>query len=62
MHFDEARSVRAELSMPIEFNGQYFTDFGTRIFFLDEDDGSEIIKGKDDDDGFGVVNIEINRK
>ena len=48
--------------MPIEFNGQYFTDFGTRIFFLDEDDGSEIIKGKDDDDGFGVVNIEINRK
>jgi hypothetical protein len=62
MHFDDTRPTTAELSMPIDFDGQFFTNFGTRIFLLDGTEEPLAPAKSDDDDAFNVIDIPIARK
>ncbi|WP_400769324.1 hypothetical protein [Methylosinus sporium] len=61
MNIVDDRPPRAELSMPIDFDGQYFSNFATRIFFLDGKD-LPAIATKKTDDTFEVIDIKIRRK
>lgn len=65
-YVDDQLSSAAELSLPIAFEGNYFTDFGKRIMLVTGDSG--LGKRVDDpdyggnDDAVEVVDIEIRRK
>jgi len=64
MFTDDYRPTTAELSLPIAFDGQYFTDFGKRIMLI-TNDGKSIVDHKIDDktdDAVESVDIEIRRR
>ena len=58
---DDERPTTAELSLPIAFDGHYFTDFGKRIILLTGDD-DEGVGRRLGDDAVEIVDIEIRRK
>jgi hypothetical protein len=62
----DGEPTRAELSLPIAFDGRFFTAFGPRIMLITghEDDGPGIRKAVDSggDGGVDVVDITIRRK
>lgn len=62
---DDELPTTAELSLPIAFDGNYFTDFGPRIMLLvrDDDGGVGWSVGDDTgDDAVEIVDIEVRRK
>lgn len=62
---DNERPTTAELSLPIAFDGHYFTDFGKRIMLLTGDGDSGIgrrIDGDNGDDTVEPVDITIRRR
>lgn len=62
---DDYKQPMAELSLPIAFDGNYFTDFGKRIMLLTGDDSSGVGRRGDDisgDDMVEVVDIDIRRR
>lgn len=62
---DDERPTTAELSLPIAFSGNYFTDFGKRIMLLTVDDGEGIGRKIGDDSGneaVEAVDIVVRRK
>ena len=65
---DDERPTTAELSLPIDFDGNRFTDFGKRILLItNDDDGPQGISRRDGldencDDGVEVVDIHIRRR
>ena len=65
---DDERPTTAELSLPIDFDGNQFTDFGRRILLItNDDDGPQGIRRRDGpndnrDDGVEVVDIHIRRR
>jgi hypothetical protein len=63
IHIDDQSPTTAELSLPIEFDGKYFTRFGPRIILLDgtEPEPTPARKGESDD-AFEVIDIAISRK
>lgn len=61
INIDEHRSPRAELSLPIKFDGKYFTKFASRIILLTgRDDDPTISRQKND--AVEVVDISVKRK
>ena len=62
VHIDDERTTSAELSLPVDFDGKYFTQFASRIILLDGTDDGEIISKTSDVDEFEVIDIEIKRK
>ncbi|WP_424362710.1 hypothetical protein [Methylocystis parvus] len=61
MHLDDERPPKAELSMPIDFDGQFFSNFATRIFLLDGTD-APISPAKKSESAFEVIDITVRRK
>lgn len=62
---DDERPTTAELSLPIAFSGQNFTDFGMRIMLLTGDGDEDIRRRLGEDSGndaVEVVDIAIRRK
>lgn len=62
---DDMRPTTAELSLPIDFDGHYFTDFGKRVMLLTGPDDGGVSRKRGDgsgDDAVGVVDIAIRRK
>jgi hypothetical protein len=62
---DDERPTTAELYLPIEFDGRYFTDFGKRIMLLTGSDDEGVGRNRGDDssdDAVEVVDIAIRRK
>jgi len=62
---DDERPTTAELSLPLAFEGQYFTDFGKRIMLLTGDDNTGVSRRTGDDSGndtFEEVDINIRRR
>ena len=66
---DDDKPTTAELSLPIAFDGYYFTDFGKRIVLIQPGSGTGgLVRKADDSSGGGgddaveVVDIEIRRK
>lgn len=65
MFMDDARPTTAELSLPIDFDGYHFTDFGKRIMLLiggDDEGGARKPIDDSRDDTVGPVDIVIRRK
>jgi len=62
---DNEKPTTAELSLPIDFNAHYFTDFGKRIILLTGYDDEGVGRKRGDgssDDAVEVVDIAIRRK
>ena len=62
---DDERPTTAELSLPIAFSGQFFTDFGKRIMLLTGSDDEGIGRKFGDDSGNDtteIVDIAIRRR
>jgi hypothetical protein len=62
---DDNEPTTAELSLPINFEGAYFTKFGKRIMLITPEDGkpSDRRQGRDDgNDAVEIVDIPIRRK
>lgn len=62
---DNELPTTAELSLPIAFHGDHFTDFGKRIMLLSSSDDEGIGRRRRDDSGddaVDVVDIAIRRK
>lgn len=62
---DDDRPTTAELSLPIAFDGHYFTSFGKRIMLLTGDDGSGVgrrISDNSGDDAVEIIDIDIRRR
>ncbi len=63
MYIVDGERTRAELSLPVDFDGNYFTEFGTRIILLDGSDEDAAPGRKREEDGeFGVIDIVVKRK
>lgn len=64
IHIDDYGPPKAELSMPVGFDGHFFTHFGTRIILLDGSEDTNPSEGKsfDTDDDFKEIDIRIRRK
>ena len=62
MHMDDSRPTTAELSLPVDFDGSFFTKFGKRIILLDGTEDGGIGQRSDSDDAFEVINIDIKRR
>ena len=60
---DDEHPTGAELSFPVAFDGNFFTQFGTRIILLtgDEDRGARVVDTSGGD-AVEVVDIEVKRK
>jgi hypothetical protein len=62
-YIDNVHPVGAELSLPVGFDGQFFTEFGKRIILMSGDGPDGIGGRKSDDKGpTEIVDIEIKRK
>ena len=62
---DDVRPTTAELSLPIDFDEHYFTDFGKRIMLLSDPDDEGVGRKRGDsssDDAIEVIDIAIRRK
>lgn len=60
--FAEGRPTTAELSLPIGFDGKFFTDFGKRIMLITGDDDETVGQVGDGNGEVGEVDIEVRRK
>lgn len=61
--FDDGKTVRAELSRPIEFRSQYFVGYAERIFILGPGEWEKIaLSFPQTDPEAGDLNIEVRRK
>jgi hypothetical protein len=62
IYIDETNPTGAELSLPVAFDGNYFTSFGRRILLISGgEDGAR--KGvREGDDAVEVVDIAVRRK
>ena len=56
------QNTTAEISLPIGFDGKYFTDFGKRIMLITSGDDGDKIKRLPAIEDVPVVDIEIRRK
>lgn len=59
--FDNGKTVRAELSRPIEFKNNYFAKFSERIFLISGDDWSEIATISAEPDAAQDFDINVRR-
>jgi hypothetical protein len=61
--FDDGKTVRAELSRPIEFKSQYFVEYAERIFILGPGDWEKIaITSPHTEPESGDLKIDVRRK
>lgn len=60
--FDDGKSVRAELSTPIEYSDRYLIDFSERIFILNPGDWEKVIVRPAADAGAQDYKIDVRRK
>ena len=60
MHISDSSPSRAELSLPVDFDGKYFTQFGKRIILLNGEEVS--ISEYKTDDAFEIIDIDVKRK
>ncbi|WSH31302.1 hypothetical protein U8P75_35205 (plasmid) [Rhizobium beringeri] len=60
LRIDDNLPTGAELSLPVDFDGSYFTQFGKRIILLDGSE--EKIFERTDDDAFEIIDITVKRK
>jgi hypothetical protein len=63
VYIDNINPVRAELSWPVDFDGQFFTQFAKRLILLtgEEETGGRRRK-PDDSSPTDIVDIEVKRK
>ncbi|SCB45305.1 hypothetical protein GA0061098_101118 [Bradyrhizobium shewense] len=59
---DNVNPVGAELSWPVGFNGNFFTQFGKRLILLSGEDDTGVGRRKDDNSPTDIVDIQIKRK
>ncbi|KAB2738524.1 hypothetical protein F9K90_07535 [Brucella anthropi] len=60
MRIEDDLPTAAELALPVDFDGRYFTQFGKRIILLD---GTDVdVTEHADDDTFEVIDITVKRK
>jgi hypothetical protein len=60
--FDDGKRVRAELSTPIEYAGNYVLGFSERIFILESDDWEKISISPPAVEPPQVYQIDVRRK
>ena len=61
--FDDGKTVRAELSWPIEFKSQYFVEYAERIFILGSGDWEKVaIASPRIEPELGDLKIDVRRK
>jgi hypothetical protein len=60
--FDDGTSVRAEISRPSEYSGNYFVEFAERIFLLEDGDWEKVLLATPADDGPKDIEINVRRK
>lgn len=60
MRIEDDLPTAAELALPVDFDGRYFTQFGKRIILLDGTDSS--LSEYKDDDAFEIIDISVKRK
>lgn len=60
MRIEDDLPTAAELALPVDFDGRYFTQFGQRIILLDGTDSS--LSEYRDDDAFEIIDISVKRK
>lgn len=60
--FDNGRTVRAELSRPVEFKSNYFVKFSERIFILEDGDWEKVAIASPSGDADPGLKIDVRRK
>ncbi|MGA8760310.1 MAG: hypothetical protein WB611_29115 [Stellaceae bacterium] len=60
--FDDGGKVRAEISRPSEFAGNYIQGFAERIFILEDDDWEKVLLATPADDEPKDIKITVRRK
>lgn len=59
---EDGHPTRAELSLPVDFDGNYFTQFGTRVILLDGTDEAFSEEQPAEEDAFEIIDIQIKKK
>jgi hypothetical protein len=60
--FDDGAKVRAEISRPSEFAGNYLVEFAERIFILEDGDWEKVLLATPADDGPKELEISVRRR
>lgn len=60
IHINDGSPTAAELSLPVDFDGSFFTQFGKRIILLDGSQDTSIEYSEDD--SFDIIDISVKRK
>ena len=60
--FDDGKTVRAELSRPIDFQSGYFVGFSERIFILGPGDWEKIAIASPSNESEPDLTIDVRRK